>query len=86
MNNQVVQKKVECRGCGKQLISRSYDHPYDPETGESARTNFFGGFVCSRACDVQACLSMQSSMPGAGIAKHLNTPEREQVERNWGEA
>ncbi|KKM67024.1 hypothetical protein LCGC14_1475400 [marine sediment metagenome] len=78
--------KAKCRGCGKELIGKPYylgGPAYDPETGDQAKTNFYGGFVCSYGCDVRVCLEMSSNMPGAGPAKSLNSLEREQVDRNW---
>jgi len=83
-----MNERAKCRGCGKQLVGEPYfkgKAAYDPETKERARINFYGGFVCSRSCDVQVCLDMSSSMPGAGHAEHLNSLEREQVEINWKE-
>ena len=74
--------KEKCRGCGK--ILRRDCGVYDPDTGERAKPNFYGGYVCNRNCDEKVCLAMSSSMPGAGPARLLNSLEREQVDRNWG--
>ena len=79
---------AKCRGCGKPLNGTSYHlggSAYDPVTGEQAKINFYGGYVCSYNCDVRVCLEMSSSMPGVGEAKSLNSFEREQVELNWPE-
>ena len=79
---------AKCRGCRKRLNGTFYHlggSAYDPVTGEQAKVNFYGGYVCSYNCDVKVCLEMSSSMPGAGPAISLNSPEREQVERNWSE-
>ena len=84
-NNHVSKSTIYCRGCGKELACSFNVNVYNPDTGEQAKQNFYGGFVCCRQCDVDACLRMSSSMPGAGIARHLNTMEREYVERNWRE-
>lgn len=83
----MAEEKAKCRGCGKELLGKPYHlggYAYDPETGKQAKLNFYGGYVCSYQCDVRACLEMSSSMPGAGPAISLNSPEREQVELNWG--
>ena len=81
-----MEETAKCRNCGKKLIGKPYHlggGAYDPKTMDRIPINFFGGYVCSENCDRKICLEMLSSMPGAGPAKHLDTPTRDQVERNW---
>ena len=78
-------KETKCRHCGKRLLQPPHCFAYDPDTGETAPNNFFGGPVCSRRCDVNECLRMLSSMPGAGLARTLDSGCREQVDINWPE-
>ena len=63
----------KCRYCGKNLSDRY------AETQNMPQENFYGGKVCCRRCDIEACLRLSSS-----IAKSLNSPEYDQVKRNWG--
>ncbi len=82
-------KKAECRGCGLELTGTDGNAVHGgearhPETGERCPTNHFGGYVCSRRCDVRACLRQLSSMPGAGEARRLDRYCEESVENNWG--
>ena len=80
---------AKCRHCRKTLVGKSYHlggSAYDSETGERARVNYFGGYVCSRQCDEAECLRMLSSMPGAGPATRLDSLTRESVDGNWQES
>ena len=87
MNDQTAMNATaKCRGCGRVLVGAPYHlggSAYDPNTMERSPVNQFGGFVCSRQCDVNVCLDMLSSMPGAGPAKQLDSFCRAQVTRNW---
>lgn len=77
---------AKCRGCGRQLIGKPYHlggTAYDPETGDRVPKNFYGGYVCSEQCDINVCLRMSSSIPGAGPAKWLNSAEALKVRYNW---
>jgi hypothetical protein len=61
-----------CRGCGKPLIGKPYymgGHAYIPGTMERAKVNFYGGFVCSKTCDINAALELERSMPGHGASQ-----------------
>jgi hypothetical protein len=75
---------TKCRHCGTPLAGEMYRYVYNPDTKIEAKQNQFGGYVCSRTCDVRECLSMLGSMPGAGPAMHLDSPCEAQVIRNWG--
>jgi hypothetical protein len=85
MNDRI--EKAKCRGCGRELKGKPYHlggSAFIPETGEPCPINQYGGFVCSRRCDVRACLELESSMPGAGRGQSLSTFAEQQIERNWG--
>lgn len=84
--NESVEVHAECRGCARRLIGKPYymgGPAYIPETRERARVNFFGGFVCSLACDRRVSLGQLSSMPGAGEATQLDSHTLESLNRNW---
>lgn len=73
---------TNCRYCNK-LLHGKYPYAVDKKTGKEAKWNYYGGFVCSKSCDVSAILQHKSSMPGAGKATFLNSFEREKVNSNW---
>jgi hypothetical protein len=58
---------------------------YHPVTEERCPVNFYGGFVCSRSCDIKASRELENSMPG-----HTNDPysrlssyAQERIDNNW---
>jgi len=82
MNNE----KATCRGCGKELVGKPYymgGHATHPKTGELCKINQYGGFVCSRECDVSASIIMHSSMPGCAGATRPDCYAMERIKRNW---
>jgi hypothetical protein len=78
-----------CRGCGRRLKGQDYRYgqpAYIPETNERAKVNFYGGFVCSRACDYRASLVQEQSMPGGFMHNPiLSCYAQQSLERNWSE-
>jgi tRNA(Ile2) C34 agmatinyltransferase TiaS len=59
-----------CRYCRKQTTS--------------GKTNYYGGFVCSRSCDYNAALELERSMPGHGYAqKEVGTDAYRKIKLNW---
>jgi hypothetical protein len=87
-------KQAACRGCGKVLRGDAHmygSRAYVPDTtttrtgyDREARRCHYGGFVCSRACDVRACLELERSMPGHGITqKTVGQSAMRTIERNW---
>lgn len=83
-----IEDKAHCRGCKKELAGNPYyagGYAYDPVTRESAKTCFYGGWVCSRECDLSACLSLERTMPGHGYGQREPGQLAMQViNRNWG--
>lgn len=80
---------AKCRGCGMALRGKPYHlggNAYHPRTGEQAKSNFFGGYVCSYSCDRRVSLDMLSSMPGAGPAVRLDSGTQASLNRNWSES
>lgn len=77
-----------CRGCGRALRGKPYymgGAAYLPETNERAKVCFYGGYVCSRQCDVRACLDLEQTMPGHGYGQQRpGTFAMERIDRNWG--
>lgn len=78
-----------CRYCGRTIHAQGHQdyytaHWFDHQNkSQRAAVNHFGGYVCSRECDVRACLQMLSSMPGAGPAKSLDSYCNKSVNDNW---
>ena len=71
-----VKSPVLCRGCGQQL-----------RDSWLVKTCQYGGKVCSRRCDVRACVELEQSMPGAQgyhmTERGLSPFAKETIRRNW---
>lgn len=79
-------KTAVCRGCGKILIGDPYwkgGSAYDPTTNRRCKTNFYGGYVCCRACDESVSRRVESSMPGAGPQISPSIQAKQSIEDNW---
>jgi hypothetical protein len=78
-----------CRGCGRQLDGSPYHTgkpAYVPETGERAKANHYGGWVCSRQCDFNSSLRLEQSMPGHGDGQRsLGCYAQQSLNNNWGQ-
>jgi hypothetical protein len=78
---------AECRGCGLPLRGRPYCYggsAHHPRTGERAKINHYGGYVCSRTCDYRASLELEQTMPGHGYQQtRLSCYASESLARNW---
>lgn len=76
-----------CRHCGRALDGRPYRFGGSariPETGERAKKNYYGGYVCSQRCDFNASLELEQSMPGHGIRqRRLGCYAQKAYEQNW---
>lgn len=78
----------QCRYCGKSLKGGMYytgKSAYHPETGERCKANFYGGWICSKSCDYNASMEMESSMPGAGRATRLGSSAERHYKSNWSD-
>lgn len=78
---------AKCRGCRRKLRGKPYylgGSAYIPGTGEKAKINHYGGYVCSRQCDVRVCVDMASGFPHAGPATSPGCYAKKSIERNWG--
>lgn len=83
----------ECRYCKLILIGKpyylggvcAYFREYSNNKRYEAKINWYGGFVCSRTCDEKACLAMQSSFPGVGLATIIDSNARRHIESNWAD-
>lgn len=77
-----------CRGCGRVLRGKPYymgGDAYIPETGQLAKVNHYGGFVCSPGCDYRASVRQHDSMPGCGGATRPDCYAMAHIRRNWPE-
>lgn len=76
-----------CRGCGRVLRGKPYwagGSAFDPKTGEQAKVNHYGGYVCSPQCDHRASLELEQSMPGHGWQQQrLGCYAQAAHDRNW---
>lgn len=80
-------EKAKCRGCGMTLNGKPYytgGNAYNPIDGERCKVNYYGGFVCSSACDYNSSLRLEQSMPGHGLHQtSIGQLAREHYEKNW---
>jgi len=77
---------ARCRYCGKKLNGPAYHLggiARLPDTGERAPVNYYGGYVCSYRCDVNACLDVESNMLGAVKSKTVSEHALQQITYNW---
>jgi hypothetical protein len=80
---------AKCRGCGKKLGGTPYHlggHAYDPDTGEAVKACHYGGWVCSRECDVRACVELEGTMPGCRTVNQfdrLSCFAKDRIRDNW---
>lgn len=76
-----------CRGCHRVLNGAPYHTgkpAYIPETGEMARANHYGGWVCSRQCDFNSSLRLEQTMPGHGYGQtRLGCYAQQSLDANW---
>ena len=83
-----------CRGCGKLLHGSPYfkggsAYVMNATGGykHRARSNYYGGWVCSRECDYRASLELEQSMPGHGYSQaRPGTEAMRRIESNWEES
>lgn len=77
---------AKCRGCGCELRGSPYytgKPAYLPD-GSRAPACHYGGWVCSRSCDVRACLELEQSMPGHGWEQtRVGSYAQERINSNW---
>jgi hypothetical protein len=62
-----LEDKAHCRHCKMILNGEPYytgKQAFHPLTKERAKSNYYGGFVCSERCDYNASLDLEQSMPG----------------------
>lgn len=76
-----------CRGCGRELIGKPYymgGGAYMPKTMEPCKVNFYGGYVCSPACDKNASLELERTMPGhTSSQSSLSCQALRDWKKNW---
>jgi len=86
------EESAECRGCRAKLRGKPYYRgglAYSLVTGKEAKKNHYGGFVCSRSCDVRSSLELEGTMPGCGSIRsfeHLSLYAKESIRNNWPDA
>jgi len=84
-----------CRGCGKKLNGSPYFKGGSASVYEDgkykhmAKKNYYGGWVCSRKCDINASSELECSMPGHGTQQYgfssLDRNAKNRIISNWGE-
>jgi len=77
--------KDKCRNCGEKISVYKNQSAKVDHSKEDAKWNQYGGWVCSRSCDYNACVTMESSFPGAGVTKTPGQSSMRKIKENWGE-
>jgi hypothetical protein len=81
------EEKATCRGCGKVLKGKPYymgGGAYDLKTGVQCKVNFYGGYVCSKDCDISASLELERTMPGHSYSQtSLSSSALRSLKNNW---
>lgn len=76
-----------CRGCGRNLKGKPYymgGEAYHPKTNERCKVNFYGGFVCSEQCDIDAAVELERTMPGHDPTKKAPSyMVMQEIKRKW---
>jgi hypothetical protein len=81
-----------CRGCGAKLSGSPYfkggtayvQTNFPGVSGARAKANYYGGWVCSRFCDIRSSLELEQSMPGHGLSqKSLGHEAMSRIDANW---
>ena len=81
---------AKCRNCGKLLRGKPYHMgggaylPLD-EGGGRAKSNHYGGYVCSQRCDYRAALSLEQSMPGHLGQTRLTGDLARRISERWAD-
>jgi len=58
----------------KSIVDQAVDH--------------YGGYVCSRRCDIRACVELEGTMPGCATVNgysRLSCYAKERIKSNWPE-
>lgn len=82
-----MKPKAQCKSCGRHLKGAAYNYKAqgnsakDPDTDKPVPKNFYGGFVCSRVCDLNATKAASSSY----AFSELSPLEAEFIDINWRE-
>lgn len=87
-----TETQAVCRGCGLNLRGSppwKAGLAHHPEPGGTVHRCHYGGWVCSRRCDVRASGELEGTMPGCGSVngyQRLSPYAKESIERHWPEA
>lgn len=73
------QEYPRCTNCEEVLIIK---HGAAWVPGTLTQTNYFGGYVCSEACDAHLCLATLAEMSDLDRAAHIGKALA-QVKKNW---
>jgi len=76
----------KCRNCGLVLKGKPYhlgSLAYHPVTGERCKSNYYGGWVCSKDCDYRASVELEKSMPGGMPFIRLSSSAEQHHRGNW---
>jgi hypothetical protein len=89
VQDRTLREPATCRHCRRTLRGDAFMYggrAFILETGEEAKVNHYGGFVCSFTCDQRASLALERSMPGHDAGQtRLGSYAQAALKRNWPE-
>jgi len=79
---------AKCRGCGMVLDGSPYHlggQAYLPGTTKAVLPSHYGGWVCSRRCDVRSAQRLEDSMPGGKMPANTmpSCYRHESIDEKW---
>ncbi len=84
-NREIETECKECRGYGCITGHNSVRRKIGTmeQLRITAKWHNYGGWVCSKECDRNSTLRMESSFPGSGPARQLDHMAAADLERRW---
>lgn len=76
---------IHCRNC-RELIRVKNEFSTQGvviRTKKDAKWSYYGGLCCSKKCEEQSVMDLQSSMPGAGICRSVSPDVQRQINSRW---
>lgn len=78
-----LKEAAKCRGCGTKMQGDAYMYGNNVF---NHKVNHYGGYVCSRNCDFNSSLDLETSMPGhRHDDKSLGCFANKSLINNWDE-
>lgn len=76
---------VGCRHCNEPIEVKNEFSTTGKviRTKKDAKWSYYGGLVCSKSCEENSVLEMNSSMPHAGVCKSVPQSIQREINERW---